>query len=105
MLTLDGLRARWGDWTLAADLTIGTGEHIAVTGPNGSGKTTLMLLLTGREPTSGSIERPGGIGRPRSNPSIPRRMSVSLPARSRVSVGPVATVGTLTRPSAMSATA
>lgn len=44
------------------NLTIGTGEHIAVTGPNGSGKTTLMLLLTGREPTSGSIERPGGIG-------------------------------------------
>ncbi len=43
-------------------LTIGTGEHVAVTGPNGSGKTTLMLLLSGREPTSGTIERPGGVG-------------------------------------------
>ena len=43
-------------------LTVGPGEHLAVTGANGSGKTTLMLLLCGREPTSGSIERPGGVG-------------------------------------------
>lgn len=43
-------------------LTVGAGEHVAVTGPNGSGKTTLMLLLCGRAPTSGSIERPGGVG-------------------------------------------
>jgi energy-coupling factor transport system ATP-binding protein len=43
-------------------LTIEPGEHIAVTGANGSGKTTLMLLLCGREPTSGSIERPGAVG-------------------------------------------
>lgn len=43
-------------------LSIGVGEHIAVTGANGSGKTTLMLLLSGRKPTSGSIERPGAVG-------------------------------------------
>ena len=43
-------------------LTIEPGEHIAVTGANGSGKTTLMLLLCGREPTSGSIDRPGAVG-------------------------------------------
>lgn len=43
-------------------LSIGVGEHIAVTGANGSGKTTLMLLLSGRTPTSGSIERPGAVG-------------------------------------------
>lgn len=43
-------------------LTIEAGEHLAVTGANGSGKTTLMLLLAGREPTSGSIERPGAVG-------------------------------------------
>ena len=43
-------------------LTIEPGEHIAVTGANGSGKTTLMLLLCGRQPTSGSIERPGAVG-------------------------------------------
>lgn len=38
------------------------GEHIAVTGPNGSGKTTLMLMLAGREPSSGRIERSGAVG-------------------------------------------
>src|SRR6185312_4116167 len=38
------------------------GEHLAVTGANGSGKTTLMLMLAGREPSSGTIERPGAVG-------------------------------------------
>ncbi|OMC39896.1 cobalt ABC transporter ATP-binding protein [Mycobacterium sp. GA-1841] len=38
------------------------GEHVAVTGPNGSGKTTLMLLLAGRQPSAGSIERAGAVG-------------------------------------------
>jgi energy-coupling factor transport system ATP-binding protein len=44
------------------NLTIEAGEHVAVTGANGSGKTTLMLLLCGREPTSGAIDRPGAVG-------------------------------------------
>ena len=43
-------------------LTVDVGEHVAVTGANGSGKTTLMLLLSGREPTSGTITRPGAVG-------------------------------------------
>ena len=43
-------------------LDIEQGEHLAITGANGSGKTTLMLMLAGREPTSGTIERPGGVG-------------------------------------------
>jgi energy-coupling factor transport system ATP-binding protein len=43
-------------------MAVDAGDHIAVTGANGSGKTTLMLLLCGRTPTSGSIERPGGVG-------------------------------------------
>ncbi len=43
-------------------LTVDAGEHLAVTGANGSGKTTLMLLLCGRAPTSGRIERPGAVG-------------------------------------------
>ena len=43
-------------------LSVDTGEHVAITGANGSGKTTLMLLLSGRQPTDGSIERPGAIG-------------------------------------------
>lgn len=33
-----------------------------MTGANGAGKTTLMLVLAGREPTSGTIERPGSVG-------------------------------------------
>ncbi|MCV7246259.1 ATP-binding cassette domain-containing protein [Mycobacterium mantenii] len=43
-------------------LDIQAGEHIAVTGANGSGKTTLMLILAGRSPTAGSVERPGTVG-------------------------------------------
>jgi energy-coupling factor transport system ATP-binding protein len=43
-------------------LRVEPGEHLAVTGANGSGKTTLMLMLAGREPTSGTIERPGAVG-------------------------------------------
>ena len=44
------------------DLDVEVGEHIAITGANGSGKTTLMLVLAGRQPTSGTIERPGAVG-------------------------------------------
>ena len=43
-------------------LSVEPGEHLAVTGANGSGKTTLMLMLAGREPSSGTIERPGAVG-------------------------------------------
>jgi len=43
-------------------LEVRAGEHIAVTGANGSGKTTLMLILAGRAPTSGTVERPGAVG-------------------------------------------
>jgi energy-coupling factor transporter ATP-binding protein EcfA2 len=43
-------------------LEVRPAEHIAVTGANGSGKTTLMLVLAGREPTSGIVERPGAVG-------------------------------------------
>jgi energy-coupling factor transport system ATP-binding protein len=45
---------------LSLDLRVG--EHVAITGPNGSGKTTLMMILAGREPTSGTVERPGAVG-------------------------------------------
>ncbi|TRW88319.1 ATP-binding cassette domain-containing protein [Mycolicibacterium sp. 018/SC-01/001] len=43
-------------------LTVQPGEHVAVTGANGSGKTTLMLVLSGREPSAGVVERPGSVG-------------------------------------------
>ena len=43
-------------------LAVDIGDQVAVTGANGSGKTTLMLLLCGRPPTSGRIDRPGSVG-------------------------------------------
>jgi energy-coupling factor transport system ATP-binding protein len=43
-------------------VSVEAGEHVAVTGANGSGKTTLMLMLAGRTPTAGTVERPGGVG-------------------------------------------
>jgi energy-coupling factor transporter ATP-binding protein EcfA2 len=46
----------------AVTLEVVAGEHVAITGANGSGKTTLMLILAGREPTSGTVERPGAVG-------------------------------------------
>jgi energy-coupling factor transporter ATP-binding protein EcfA2 len=63
---LDEVRLRYPhtdhDALRAVSLDVGPGEHVAVTGANGSGKTTLMLILAGREPTSGTVERPGTVG-------------------------------------------
>ncbi|OMC46019.1 cobalt ABC transporter [Mycobacterium sp. IS-2888] len=63
---LDGVRLRYPhtdrDALRAVSLDVRAGEHVAVTGANGSGKTTLMLILAGREPTSGTVERPGAVG-------------------------------------------
>ncbi|MCV7353788.1 ATP-binding cassette domain-containing protein [Mycobacterium parmense] len=63
---LDKVRFRYPgagqDALREVSLDIGIGEHVAVTGSNGSGKTTLMLVLAGREPTSGTVQRPGAVG-------------------------------------------
>ena len=63
---LDRVRLRYPhadhDALRAVSLDVRSGEHIAVTGANGSGKTTLMLILAGREPTSGTVDRPGAVG-------------------------------------------
>jgi energy-coupling factor transporter ATP-binding protein EcfA2 len=63
---LDRVRFRYPNTSRDAlrpvDLEVKAGEHLAITGANGSGKTTLMLVLAGREPTSGTIERPGSVG-------------------------------------------
>ncbi len=48
----------FGDFTAleAVDLTIGSGEFVAIVGPNGAGKTTLVNLLTGLlKPTHGRV--------------------------------------------------
>src|SRR6202035_479421 len=63
---LDEVRLRYPhtdhDALRAVSLDVRPAEHVAVTGANGSGKTTLMLILAGREPTSGTVERLGAVG-------------------------------------------
>ena len=63
---LDEVRLRYPkadhDALRAVSLNVEAAEHVAVIGANGAGKTTLMLILAGREPTSGTVDRPGGIG-------------------------------------------
>src|SRR6201995_2396574 len=63
---LDEVRFRYPntdhDALRPVNLEVQVGEHLAITGANGSGKTTLMLVLAGREPTSGTVERPGAVG-------------------------------------------
>lgn len=63
---LDEVRFRYPDTGRDAigplSMRVDPGEHVAITGANGSGKTTLMLLLAGREPTAGTVTRPGAVG-------------------------------------------
>ncbi len=60
MLTLEGLCARWGDWTLEADLTVATGATVALIGPSGAGKSTLLGLIAGFEtPAAGRVRWDG----------------------------------------------
>jgi branched-chain amino acid transport system ATP-binding protein len=49
MLTLEGVQAGYGDYTVLRDvnLSVGEGEVIALLGPNGVGKTTLLRTATG----------------------------------------------------------
>ncbi|MEB3983486.1 DUF2232 domain-containing protein [Mycobacterium sp. 663a-19] len=63
---LDKVRFRYPganqDALRETSLDLQVGEHVAIVGANGSGKTTLMLILAGRQPTSGSVQRPGSVG-------------------------------------------
>jgi energy-coupling factor transporter ATP-binding protein EcfA2 len=65
-MRLHGVRLRYPhtdrDALGPVSLDLRPGEHVAVTGANGSGKTTLMLVLAGRESTSGTVERAGAVG-------------------------------------------
>jgi branched-chain amino acid transport system ATP-binding protein len=58
MLTLEGVHAGYGNYTVLRDvnLSLGEGEVIALLGPNGVGKTTLLRTATGLlKPRSGRI--------------------------------------------------
>ena len=47
MLTLDHLRLKQDDFTLAADWSVPPGARVAVIGPSGAGKSTLLMALAG----------------------------------------------------------
>lgn len=57
LLEVKDLRKGFGTELLfeRVNLTIQSGEKIALTGPNGSGKTTLLNILMGKEPAEGYI--------------------------------------------------
>lgn len=54
MLTVEGLRSRYGRIEVlhGIDLTVGSGEIVTVVGANGAGKTTLLRCLSGVQPVS-----------------------------------------------------
>ncbi|OHU18203.1 cobalt ABC transporter ATP-binding protein [Mycobacteroides franklinii] len=64
VLTDVGYRYAGADRDALAPVTmrVDIGEHIAVTGANGTGKSTLMRILAGVPPSTGTIERPAGVG-------------------------------------------
>lgn len=70
------------------DLTVGTGEVVAILGANGSGKSTLIKAILGLVPlTSGSVQLFGGRGR-----DVRRRIGY-VPQRLGAGSGVPATVG------------
>jgi len=61
-IELAGVSRRFGDFVAVdgVDLTIGTGELVALLGPSGSGKTTTLRLIAGFErPDEGTVELGG----------------------------------------------
>ncbi|MCK0140031.1 ATP-binding cassette domain-containing protein [Aliiroseovarius sp. F47248L] len=50
MLTIEKARIEMGDFTLSADLCVGTGCRVAILGPSGAGKSTLLAMIAGFQP-------------------------------------------------------
>ncbi len=59
MLTVEGLRSRYGRIEVlhGIDLHVGSGEIVTVVGANGAGKTTLLRCLSGIQPVSSGRDR------------------------------------------------
>ena len=63
-IVVDGASKRYGTGAVALDdlnLTVGTGELLALVGASGCGKSTLLNLIAGLDqPTAGRVSVPGG---------------------------------------------
>lgn len=80
LLQLDGVSAGYGGGTVleGVDLTVHTGEVVALLGRNGVGKTTLLRTITGTlHPSAGDVKFEGrNIGAMR--PDLINRLGISL---------------------------
>jgi len=78
MLVIEGLSRRFGahDVIRALDLSVESGERLALRGPNGSGKTTLLRCIAGTLTPSGGAISVGG--HPAGSVDASRLVGVSL---------------------------
>jgi zinc/manganese transport system ATP-binding protein len=87
-VTLSGVSVALGGREVLSDveLTVGTGEFIAVLGPNGAGKSTLMKAILGLVPLAGGSARVLGGSPAQARPRIgylPQRRSFDRSTRVR----------------------
>lgn len=57
VLAANGIHRRFGSLVVleGIDLTLAPGEALGIVGPNGAGKTTLLDILSGAQPSEGSV--------------------------------------------------
>jgi len=87
VLSVRGASLAFGDRTLwhDLDLTVESGEFLAVIGPNGTGKTSLLKAILGQqELTSGTVEVAGGAA---NVGYIPQQKMLAASVRARDLVG------------------